>query len=797
MNLSFPRGHLAVSLMSMAWLLSACGGRSSDQLPATAIPEGVTISTTAAIAEVGDTNTFTNSAASLSGLTFAWNFGDGATSTEASPKHAYAAAGDFDVTLKVTNSAGASKDVKFKAAVNNRELVKDLSCAGDTQSGWCWQSPRPSGNGVAGIHFLSTQVGWTVGDVGAIHKTTDGGKTWIKQPSGVTKSLRRVRFVDSNNGWVLGDAGTVLHTSDGGAHWSQQAEGFWNSGGDVSLTVVSPAVAVIQGPDSKFQATTNGGANWAQRFGAGPLAVPSLVAPDGTMWAVNGDGLRKTTDFGLNWTLVRSLPNLSVLPSLVVRGQAVWMMSGPGTVPAQGEVQYVLQRSVDGGTTWEEFTTAGLPAIHGNTLDFRDANVGTVASDGNLYRTADAGRTWTLAANAADNVSPSAVYAVVAPGVIRRSYWSTLQQTAHQLSEDAGATWHKISMPVDEGGWWPDGMVQRVDAQAWVVLSSGQLALPKVSVSTDGMQTWRGVTGGLTQNLRGLWFFDAKRGVALTTDGELVETPNGGRDWAVRLDGLPKIPVAGFPARLPLTDRIQFVDAKRGWLLAGDAQFHQTLDGGVTWQAQAPLANTTVLNYQFTDASNGFAIGFGADLKRMLLRTTDAGKTWTSLSALPDVVRVLRFSDALHGVVAGDSGRILSTDDGGKTWVARREGDARSRLLSVTSNEAGSFWAAGSDGALLNSRDNGVTWTSASVGSTALLHKVRFIDALQGWVVGSGGTILATKDGGKTWSPQSTGTNVEMIDAFFLDSRSGWVVGRAGTEVYEYGTLMVTGTGGQ
>jgi len=98
---------------------------------------------------------------------------------------------------------------------------------------------------------------------------------------------------------------------------------------------------------------------------------------------------------------------------------------------------------------------------------------------------------------------------------------------------------------------------------------------------------------------------------------------------------------------------------------------------------------------------------------------------------------------------------------------------------------------------LLNSRDNGVTWTQVGLNSTAMLHKVRFIDALQGWVVGSGGTILATKDGGKTWSAQFTGTNVEMIDAFFLDSRSGWVVGRAGTEVYEYGTVMVTGTGGQ
>lgn len=41
-------------------------------------------------------------------LTYLWTFGDGKTSTEANPKHAYTAAGTYNVTLKVTDALGAT-----------------------------------------------------------------------------------------------------------------------------------------------------------------------------------------------------------------------------------------------------------------------------------------------------------------------------------------------------------------------------------------------------------------------------------------------------------------------------------------------------------------------------------------------------------------------------------------------------------------------------------------------------------------------------------------------------------------
>jgi len=51
----------------------------------------------------GDTVTFTDAThGGMPPYTYAWNFGDGTTSTEQNPTHVYAAAGSYDVTLTVT-----------------------------------------------------------------------------------------------------------------------------------------------------------------------------------------------------------------------------------------------------------------------------------------------------------------------------------------------------------------------------------------------------------------------------------------------------------------------------------------------------------------------------------------------------------------------------------------------------------------------------------------------------------------------------------------------------------------------
>lgn len=76
-----------------------------------------------------------------------------------------------------------------------------------------------------GVAFPDSIHGWTVGNVGTILHTSNGGETWEFQNSGSYSSLRDVYFCDSIKGWAVGDNGTIIHTVDGGVNWESQESG--------------------------------------------------------------------------------------------------------------------------------------------------------------------------------------------------------------------------------------------------------------------------------------------------------------------------------------------------------------------------------------------------------------------------------------------------------------------------------------------------------------------------------------------------------------------------------------------
>ena len=73
--------------------------------------------------------TFTNQTSGQLPMEYAWDFGDGLTSTEESPFHAYAVPGPFTVTLSATNICG----------VGSFNAIVDATCS-VPQSGFSWET---------------------------------------------------------------------------------------------------------------------------------------------------------------------------------------------------------------------------------------------------------------------------------------------------------------------------------------------------------------------------------------------------------------------------------------------------------------------------------------------------------------------------------------------------------------------------------------------------------------------------------------------------------------------------------
>lgn len=231
-----------------------------------------------------------------------------------------------------------------------------------------------------------------------------------------------------------------------------------------------------------------------------------------------------------------------------------------------------------------------------------------------------------------------------------------------------------------------------------------------------------------------------------------------------------------------------FADATRGWIVGDKGLCLASDDGGKRWSAQATGSTATLRCVRFNDALHGFACGDGdaaaprasghmvmgrAPNSGSLLSTSDGGKTWSQQWITNSFEIWCVETSAAPALQAGNGwdphldGDILRSADGGKTWTERRAFRALSDIRAVDKQRwiaVGSPVSVGFSGApkdplldakacrALYSRDGGKTWSPSkgSDGSTCL----RGLYARKGLAlaVGDGGAILRSEDDGETWT---------------------------------------------
>src|SRR5690606_17063165 len=78
------------------------------------------------------TASFTDASTDSDGTiaSWAWNFGDGTTSTQQNPSHTYVAGGSYNVTLTVTDNGGATNSIVKTVAVSALAITVTPSSSG-------------------------------------------------------------------------------------------------------------------------------------------------------------------------------------------------------------------------------------------------------------------------------------------------------------------------------------------------------------------------------------------------------------------------------------------------------------------------------------------------------------------------------------------------------------------------------------------------------------------------------------------------------------------------------------------
>jgi len=295
------------------------------------------------------------------------------------------------------------------------------------------------------VFFLDPDRGWAVGDRGVIWSTSDGGRRWQLQASGVTCRLESIHFVDRQNGWIVGgrsrpysphSIGVVLRTTDGGRHWSLVSRlqlpwlrkvCFFDQKHGVA---VGDSTAMY--PTGLFR-THDGGQTWVAAAGAtanewlaGDFAFDGsgvLVAADqtavidgsrrpmqifrrkplglrqvrnvestlaGVSWLVgDGGAIRISRDGGATWKEPQDRTRHAARSQIDFRavataGRGCWVAGAPGSI---------VLHSSDEGKSWSAALTGQTAPIH--ALFFLSQDRGwAVGAMGTILATRDGGRTW-------------------------------------------------------------------------------------------------------------------------------------------------------------------------------------------------------------------------------------------------------------------------------------------------------------------------------------------------------------------------------------------------------------------
>ncbi len=262
---------------------------------------------------------------------------------------------------------------------------------------WQQQSPPENVERFFDITCIDELQAWTIGDVGQVLHTNNGGIDWYIQWPGFSKYGTRIEFIDDNYGWAACGDGTVGRTTSGGSSWETNFTP-WYAAEFYGVSFVNQwdGWLVAGYPDSLLTEqglilnSTDGGINWNLLYESPTYEdffdVHFFHLYDGIV--VGGDEtdysplILRTTNGGIDWDTMSAPASSYYLRAVDFVGNKGWAVGRFGTII----------HTDDGGNTW---SFQNNPAV--NTLfdvDFSDTLHGLACGDGIILRTTDGGQNW-------------------------------------------------------------------------------------------------------------------------------------------------------------------------------------------------------------------------------------------------------------------------------------------------------------------------------------------------------------------------------------------------------------------
>ncbi len=485
--------------------------------------------------------------------------------------------------------------------------------------------------GANDIHFPTDSVGYIVGNIGKVLKTTDAGTTWLDfSTTSITGSLQTVWFTSPDTGFA-GRTTTfgMYKTTNGGLTWSQNFG--YNLTNCYTIHFLNDTLGYAGGFNNRIYKTTDGGNLWLMQQNPGLSEnIRSISFADSVRGMAVSSGYIYRTTNGNTWSSTFYTGNLKC-GALSPNGNAVVANLTGG-----------LKSSNNYGSSFSESNPqAGTSTFR--RIKFVNSLQGWVGGDdGKILKTNDGGNDWTLFTTAPYYSIANDMAAISATKAIIATNEGTLITTTNGGSSftatilDNGNNLNAIHYPTATVG--------------YVAGTAG-----KLWKTTNGGTNYSLLTTGTTQDITEIYFPSANVGYLVDAFTAIKKTTNGGSSWTdVNTNG-----IGG-------TKQIHFLNDNLGYTVNANGDVFKTIDGGNSFTAAGSTCLQTPFDMQFINDSTGFVVGSFVNASCDVSYTTNGGLTWNDLT--------FPYAYAGWGVTAldtntiflvGQNQTIIKTGDGG------------------------------------------------------------------------------------------------------------------------------------
>ena len=234
-----------------------------------------------------------------------------------------------------------------------------------------------------------------VGERGHILLSTDGGKNWQQVAAPTRRTLTGVFLIDDQTAWAVGHQSVILKSGDGGETWAKANAENDPETAYLDILFLDAKTGFIVGSYGKFLSTSDGGKTWTEaKQDDDPHFSHIIPAPDGGLWLTGEFGtVRRSGDRARRWE------------PLATPYEGTFF----GTLPLAkgGAVVFGLRGNIfrsEDGKAWKQVESPTQSLLHGG-LALADGRLVLSAGAGQLLVSADEGRTFRLAAIAADETA--------------------------------------------------------------------------------------------------------------------------------------------------------------------------------------------------------------------------------------------------------------------------------------------------------------------------------------------------------------------------------------------------------